>query len=109
MSIRSPHKRLFIGPLADSDKWEMRLQIVRAWAVYGLATFAVRDPSLLPVVQRCLRSLARSESKALKTRARRIRERLAAEQRTRLQSERRHPCQARRMRSRSRLGAMRQM
>jgi hypothetical protein len=25
-----PHKRLFIGPLADSDKWEIRLQIVRA-------------------------------------------------------------------------------
>jgi HEAT repeat protein len=25
-----PHKRLFIGPLAESDKWEIRLQIVRA-------------------------------------------------------------------------------
>lgn len=25
-----PHKRLFIGPFADSDKWEVRLQIVRA-------------------------------------------------------------------------------
>jgi HEAT repeat protein len=25
-----PHKRLFIGPLADSDQWEVRLQIVRA-------------------------------------------------------------------------------
>ena len=25
-----PHKRLFIGPLADSDKWEVRLQVVRA-------------------------------------------------------------------------------
>jgi hypothetical protein len=25
-----PHKRLFIGPLADSDKWEIRLQVVRA-------------------------------------------------------------------------------
>jgi hypothetical protein len=25
-----PHKRLFIGPLADSDAWEIRLQIVRA-------------------------------------------------------------------------------
>ncbi len=24
------HKRLFIGPLADSDKWEIRLQVVRA-------------------------------------------------------------------------------
>jgi len=25
-----PHKRLFIGPLAESDKWEVRLQVVRA-------------------------------------------------------------------------------
>jgi hypothetical protein len=25
-----PHRRLFIGPLADSDRWEVRLQIVRA-------------------------------------------------------------------------------
>jgi hypothetical protein len=25
-----PHKRLFIGALADSDKWEIHLQIVRA-------------------------------------------------------------------------------
>jgi HEAT repeat protein len=26
----TPHKHVFIGPLADSDKWEVRLQIVRA-------------------------------------------------------------------------------
>jgi hypothetical protein len=26
----APHKALFLGPLADSDKWEIRLQIVRA-------------------------------------------------------------------------------
>ena len=25
-----PHKRVFVGPLAESDKWEIRLQIVRA-------------------------------------------------------------------------------
>jgi hypothetical protein len=25
-----PHKRLFIGPLADSEQWEIRLQVVRA-------------------------------------------------------------------------------
>jgi hypothetical protein len=25
-----PYKKLFIGPLADSDRWEFRLQIVRA-------------------------------------------------------------------------------
>jgi hypothetical protein len=26
----APHKKVFIGPLAESDKWEIRLQIVRA-------------------------------------------------------------------------------
>jgi hypothetical protein len=25
-----PHRKLFVGPLADSDRWEIRLQIVRA-------------------------------------------------------------------------------
>ena len=29
-----PHKKLFIGTLADSDKWEMRLQIVRALPLF---------------------------------------------------------------------------
>jgi len=29
-----PHKKLFIGPLADSDKWEIRLQIVRALPLF---------------------------------------------------------------------------
>ena len=29
-----PHKRLFIGPLADSDKWEVRLQVVRALPLF---------------------------------------------------------------------------
>ena len=29
-----PHKKLFIGPLADSDKWEVRLQIVRALPLF---------------------------------------------------------------------------
>jgi len=29
-----PHKRLFIGRLADSDKWEIRLQIVRALPLF---------------------------------------------------------------------------
>jgi hypothetical protein len=29
-----PHKRAFIGPLADSDKWEIRLQIVRALPLF---------------------------------------------------------------------------
>ena len=30
-----PHKRLFIGPLADSDKWEIRLQVVRALPLFA--------------------------------------------------------------------------
>lgn len=29
-----PHKRIFIGPLAASDKWEIRLQIVRALPLF---------------------------------------------------------------------------
>jgi hypothetical protein len=29
-----PHKKVFIGPLADSDKWEIRLQIVRALPLF---------------------------------------------------------------------------
>ena len=29
-----PHKRLFIGPLADSDRWEIHLQIVRALPLF---------------------------------------------------------------------------
>src|SRR5262249_39763445 len=30
-----PYKRIFIGHLADSDKWEVRLQIVRALPLFG--------------------------------------------------------------------------
>ncbi len=30
-----PHKRIFIGPLAESDKWEIRLQIVRALPLFN--------------------------------------------------------------------------
>lgn len=29
-----PYKQVFIGPLADSDKWEIRLQIVRALPLF---------------------------------------------------------------------------
>jgi hypothetical protein len=29
-----PHKEIFIGPLAQSDKWEIRLQIVRALPLF---------------------------------------------------------------------------
>ena len=30
----APHKRVFIGTLADSDKWEIRLQVVRALPLF---------------------------------------------------------------------------
>jgi hypothetical protein len=30
----APHRRLFIGALADSDRWEVRLQIVRALPLF---------------------------------------------------------------------------
>ena len=33
-----PHKSVFIGPLADSDKWEIRLQIVRALPLFRWTT-----------------------------------------------------------------------
>jgi hypothetical protein len=29
-----PHKRVFLGELADSDKWEIRLQVVRALPLF---------------------------------------------------------------------------
>ena len=29
-----PHKKVFIGPLAGSDKWEIRLQVVRALPLF---------------------------------------------------------------------------
>jgi hypothetical protein len=32
-----PHKQIFIGPLAESDKWEVRLQIVRALSLFEWA------------------------------------------------------------------------
>ena len=104
-----PHKKIFIGPLAESDKWEIRLQIVRAlplfqwppsqarrvervllenvafpqifvraWALDGLATFALRRPRLAPIVEHHLGEFERSDSKALQARARAIRARLAA-------------------------------
>jgi hypothetical protein len=107
-----PHKGIFLGPLADSDKWEIHLQIVRAlplfhwtpaeqrsavdillrdiehpqkfvkvWALDSLAICSQQDKALAPVVLRLIRSFERSGSKALSTRARRIRERLSSEQR----------------------------
>jgi hypothetical protein len=46
----APHQRLFIGPLADSDKWEVRLQVVRALPLFH---WSARDRS------RALQILAR--------------------------------------------------
>ncbi len=102
-----PHRRVFLAPRADVGQWEVRLQIVRAlplfswtagerrqvkhllarevehpqrfvraWALDRLATLADDAPSRAAVEQ-ALRSCERSGSKALATRARRIRERLA--------------------------------
>jgi len=102
-----PHKRLFIGPLADSDSWEIRLQVVRAlpllswtarernrvvrilcrdiehpqkfvraWALDSLATFALEDRTLMPIVARAIDHFECSGSKALQTRARHVRERI---------------------------------
>jgi hypothetical protein len=102
-----PHKRIFLGPGAGSDKWEVRLQIVRAlplfkwsakdlvrvkaillenivypqtfvkaWALDSLATFAMKDTQLMPIVQHHLEVFDRSDSKALQARSRKIRERL---------------------------------
>jgi hypothetical protein len=105
-----PHKKIFIGPLARSDKWEIRLQIVRAlplfrwtpaqtkrveeillecvtfpqtfvqaWALDSLATLAQGNAKLGPVVERHLRAFERSARKALQSRARNIRKRMAKE------------------------------
>src|SRR5262245_1931614 len=34
----SPVKRVFLGPVADSDKWEIRLQVVRALPLFRWTT-----------------------------------------------------------------------
>jgi hypothetical protein len=102
-----PYKQVFIGPLAESDKWEVRLQIVRAlplfnwqtdelprvkailreniahtqtfvraWALNSLAIFAEQDSKLRPLVLRTLTAFENSSSKALRARARKIRQRM---------------------------------
>jgi hypothetical protein len=40
-ALVQPYKRLFIGPLADSDKWELHLQVVRA---LPLLEWTAREP-----------------------------------------------------------------
>ena len=52
---------------------------VRAWALDGLARLSERRRRLVPVVERYLGEFERSSSKALRARARHIRERLADE------------------------------
>ena len=43
-----PYKKIFIGPLAESDKWEIRLQIVRALPLFRwTATQARRVDAIL--------------------------------------------------------------
>ena len=37
-----PHKEVFIGPLAESDKWEVRLQIVRALPLFEWSSADLR-------------------------------------------------------------------
>lgn len=105
-----PHKQVFIGPLADSDKWEVRLQIVRAlplfqwtakdlrrvigilrrdighpqtfvkaWATDSFSILALRQPALMPEAVAAVEALEASSSKALRTRARNIRERWAGQ------------------------------
>jgi hypothetical protein len=37
-----PHKQIFIGPLAQSDKWEIRLQIVRALPLFDWSRSEMR-------------------------------------------------------------------
>ncbi len=45
-----PHRWLFIGPLADSEKWEIRLQIVRALPL--LTWDPVEKKRVLAILQR---------------------------------------------------------
>lgn len=45
-----PHKRLFIGPLADSDRWEVRLQIVRALPLFRWTK--AQRPRVLAILRR---------------------------------------------------------
>jgi hypothetical protein len=45
-----PHKKVFIGPLAESDKWEIRLQIVRALPL--LRWTAQERPRVIEILRR---------------------------------------------------------
>jgi hypothetical protein len=102
------YKDVFVGKAADSDQWEVRLQVVRAlalfewpsrsrkralqillrdiehpqtfvraWALDSLATFAVKDRRLMPVVGEYLTAFEHSQRPALVARAKHIRARLS--------------------------------
>ena len=103
----APHKRVFIGPLAGSDKWEIRLQIVRALPLFDWTPAQMRRVRAILTenvsysqtfvrawaldglarlaknaagkceVLRHVREFERSSSKALQARARHIRSRLS--------------------------------
>ena len=45
-----PHERLFLGPLADSDRWEVRLQIVRALPLFRWKS--AERPRVLAILRR---------------------------------------------------------
>lgn len=106
----APHKGTFVGPAADSDSWEVRLQVVRAlplfawspkerervlqillrdihhpqtfvkaWAATSLARLAAGDSSLRPRLDEALQAFERSDSTALRTRAREIRRLMSEE------------------------------
>jgi hypothetical protein len=62
----APHKKVFIGPLAASDMWEIRLQIVRALPLFRWS------PAQAGRVEKILLESAA----ALQARARQIRARL---------------------------------
>jgi len=59
----APYKKIFIGPLAVSDRWEIRLQVVRALPLFRWSP-------------RQLDRVEESPSKALQARARHVRARL---------------------------------
>jgi len=46
----APHKRVFIGAAADSDKWEVRLQVVRALPLFEWA--GADERRVLKILQR---------------------------------------------------------
>jgi hypothetical protein len=71
----TPRERARVVEILRRDV-EHPQKFVRAWALDGLATFARDDHALMPGVMCALENFERSGSKALETRARKIRARL---------------------------------